>query len=407
MKNQLLTIALLAIIIQLPAAFLEEELYAVDEALYFESEDGFWALDLSGAIDVTALIWDERPVGIIEEEDFVNATVWPRLTLLADAFAGDRFYGFLKVRLDRGFHTGIEEDNIRVDEWYIRATVVEEHLDVQVGKFGTVFGNYTGRHDSWINPFITPPIIYDQVTSVHDDEAPADFQDFRDDQDAADAPGTWLPVIWGPVYTQGAALFATYGDFNLAGSVKNRGLSSRNEEWDEYDWEHPSWTGRLGYEPNPEWRFGVSGSIGPYYRESAERTLPAGKDRGDFDQISAGADVAWERGDWQAHAEFVFSHFDVPGIGDADTYGWYADAKYKIDANYFAALRFGQLFFNEVTDATGRDFEWDDDMLRLDASFGVRLSRHLQVKLQYTFQHHDNDFQQGPHQGGIEATLKF
>ena len=64
---------------------------------------------------------------------------------------------------------------MRLDEYAIRVSPLKDiPLSVQVGKFGTVVGNWVPRHYSWDNPFINAPLPYENVTGVWDSEAPED-----------------------------------------------------------------------------------------------------------------------------------------------------------------------------------------------------------------------------------------
>ena len=105
------------------------------------------------------------------------------------------------------------------------------------------------------------------------------------------------PVIWGPSYASGAAIFGRIGKVEYAAEVKNTSLSSRPETWDatETQWQNPTFSGRLGFRPNEMWTFGVSASTGTYLRPEAEPTLAPGHSLDDYRQIVIAQDIgfAW------------------------------------------------------------------------------------------------------------------
>ena len=81
----------------------EGVLQAIDDALFLQTEDGFFQLDVSGLVDAEYYAFSGHPPGLIffEDDDF-NA----RLSVFLDATLGNHLYGFVQARLDRGFDPG-------------------------------------------------------------------------------------------------------------------------------------------------------------------------------------------------------------------------------------------------------------------------------------------------------------
>src|SRR5207249_2006681 len=133
---------------------------------------------LSGQLDLEGYYIDQRPPGLIVSDDpfFFN----PRLALFLDAHLGNHFYGFVQARFDRGFDPGLKPDgDARFDEYLLRyIPFADPRLNLQVGKFATVIGNFVGRHHSWDNPFINMPLPYENITTVTDQSVPASRTDF-------------------------------------------------------------------------------------------------------------------------------------------------------------------------------------------------------------------------------------
>ena len=195
----------------------------------------------------------------------------------------------------------------------------------------------------------------------------------------------YIPVIWGPSYASGASVAGRLGLFEYAAEIKNASLSSRPESWDltRIGFEHPTISGRLGFRPNEMWNFGFAASQGPYFRPEAQATLPFGRDIGDYDQIVLAQDVSFAWHHLQLWAEFHEARFEVPNLGNAETFGYFIEAKYKITPQLFGALRWNQQFFNEVPNGDGAEAQWSRDISRVEVAIGYRFTTHTQLKLQY------------------------
>jgi hypothetical protein len=210
------------------------------------------------------------------------------------------------------------------------------------------------------------------------------------------------------VYATGASVAGRIGKFEYAAEIKNSGPSSRPESWtvEDVGFEHPTVAGRLGYRPDLRWNFGLSGSAGSYFRPEAANTLPPGTNIGDYRQFLIGQDFRFEWHLLQVWAEVYESRFEVPLAGNADTFAYYIETKYKFTPRFFGALRWNQQFFSEISNGTGPSVAWGDDISRIDAALGFRFTAHTQFKLQYSLRH----TAQENHFGNLVAaqfTLKF
>jgi hypothetical protein len=52
-------------------------------------------------------------------------------------------------------------------------------------------------------------------------------------------------------------------------------------------------------------------------------------------------------------AEFYEARFEVPNVGDADTFAYYVEAKYKFTPQLFGAVRWNQQLFNTINNGYG------------------------------------------------------
>jgi hypothetical protein len=381
----------------------------VDDALSVQTRDGTARLDFSIQFDLEGYYIDQRPPGLIygDDESFVN----PRLSLFVDAQLGKHLYSFVQARVDRGFDPRSQVRDARFDEYLLRYTPLENGwLNVQAGKFATVIGNWVPRHLSWDNPFINAPLPYERVTTASD-QSIVDAAGFLSRRDLPDKKDLWLPVVWGPDYTSGASLFGAVEKFDYAVELKNAALASRPESWDARDkgWEHPSVGARMGFRPGAAWNLGASFSHGSYLADAAERNaaFPPGKDAGDFQETVFGQDLSFAWHQWQIWSEVFFSRFEVPNVGDADEVAYYIEAKYKISSQWYGAMRWNQQLFGKVDNGLGGQTQWDRDAWRADLALGYRFTRHLQSKLQYSYNRQAGSLQQGEQLVAAQVTLKF
>ncbi len=94
-------------------------------------------------------------------------------------------------------------------------------------------------------------------------------------------------------------------------------------------------------------------------------------------------------------------------IGNADTFTYFVEAKYKFTPNLFAAVRWNQQLFDTVPDGAGGAQHWDRNISRVDTALGYRFTRHLQGKVQYSFAHENGPVQQGEQLLAAQLTIKF
>jgi len=388
----------------------QEFLDAVDDRLFLATSNGWARVDLSGLFDLEGYWFDAPPPGLIFGGD--DAFLNPRLSLFLDARAGKHLYSFVQARVDRGFDPRSKIRDARFDEYLLRYTPFDDaRVNVQVGKFATVVGNWVARHDSWNNPFITAPLPYESIVTIGDQSALPGPAPFLARAGMPDKKDLWVSVLWGPSYASGASLFGTVEKLDYALEVKNAGLSSRPAVWDatDQDWRHPTVSGRIGFRPDASWNLGASFSVGAYLQPGVEdlAAFPAGKSLDDFKQMTFAHDLRYAHGHWQVWGEVFFSRFEVPNVGDADSVSYYLETKYKLGAQWFAALRWNQQLFGQVPDAMGGESAWDRDRWRMDAALGCRLTRHLQGKVQYSHNHQTGQQQQGERLLAVQATLRF
>ncbi len=407
---------LAALLLATATARAEDWLDRLDSALTFNAADGKVRAHLSGLLDLEGYLTEKPAPGLLFTNN--NFLFNSRLTLFFDAQLGSHFYAFAQARFDDGFDPDYGTAQVRLDEYLLSYKPwATGPVLLQVGKFATVAGNWVARHDTWMNPFITAPLPYENLTGIWDgyavDEAGTLFNwshrpGSRYPTDGSDKI-LRLPIVWGPSYASGAAIFVQAGKFDLAVELKNTGLSSRPATWDatQTGFEHPAFTAHFAFRPDAAWNLGVSASHGPYLSEAAVPYLPPGRDIGDYNQIVIAQDISFAWHHLQIWAECFQTRYEVPGVGNADTLAYYIEAKYKFTPQLFGALRWNQQLYSSLRDAAGTSQSWGNDLWRIDAALTYRFTPRIQAKLQYTFIDEDTHERPHAHLGAMQFTVRF
>lgn len=384
---------------------LDDSLDRFDDALSRTAVHDTLRARLSGTLDLEFYHFEQPPPGLINSS--IDNLFIPRLTLFLDTQVGSQLYFFAETRVDRGFDPRDRGVQVRLDEYALRLTPwADGRVSVQIGKFATVVGNWIPRHLSWENPFINAPLVYENVTAIQD-RVGSVIPDFE--HHLLREKYEFNPVIWGPNYTSGISLAGHVEKFDYAVEMKNSSLSARPASWNatEIDFSNPTFSGRVGFRPNQAWNFGISASDGVYLRPEAEPTLPRGRDIGDYHQIVLGQDASFAWHHLQIWAEFYETRFEVPQMGNADTFAYYIEAKYKFTPQLFGAVRWNQQLFDTVDTLAGGHLQWGQDLGRIDIAATYRFTTHTQLKVQYDYQHETNGRHDDNHLIAGQFTLRF
>ncbi len=387
------------------------------DALSFSTPDARIRAKLSGAMDLEFYALSQPSPGLLHTDG--HALFNPRLTLVLDAQVGARAYLFAQSRVDRGFDPADGDGKWRLDEYAIRLTPrANGSLQLQAGKFATVVGNWVERHGSWKDPFITAPLPYENLTGIWDTFAPRSRRQLLEWAHVTSVPPVgneagekvWrTPIIWGPGYTSGFAAFWKTGKIEAALELKNASLSSHPGTWDldRNRWARPTFSGRVGYRPNEMWNLGLSASRGAYLRPSAAPTLAAGHELDDYRQTVVAHDAAFAWRHWQVWAEVYAARFEIPTIADARVYAGYVEAKYKLTARFFGALRVNRQSFAGILDDRGGRTPWGRNVTRHDLSAVFRFSPQAHFKVQYSLQRETTLQRAVRHTLASQFTLRF
>jgi hypothetical protein len=190
--------------VKLPA---EDSFDRIAEALTFSAFQDKVHARLSGLMDTEVYHFQQPAPGLISTKS--DSLFNPRLSLFLDTQIGPHVYGFVQARFDRGFDPTAGDLQARLDEYAIRITPWEDgRLNLQVGMFGTVVGNWMERHLSWENPFIAAPSPYENPTAIFDMEPPTSTLEFLSHEPAGNYEA--VPIIWGPSYATGASVLTPW-----------------------------------------------------------------------------------------------------------------------------------------------------------------------------------------------------
>jgi hypothetical protein len=388
----------------------------IQDTLTASADDGRFRGRLSGTFDLEGYTFPQPAPGLLYGDG--HHLVAPRLSLFLDAQIDGHVYAFAQARVDRGFDPGGYETEVRLDEYAVRVTPwSDSRFNLQVGKFATVIGNWTVRHDSWNNPFITAPLPYENLTGIWDVEAVRSgaqllqWSHVRPGLPAnitADEKNRRLPIVWGPSYVTGAAASGELGRLGYALEVKTAAPASRPDSWSpsQVDWADPTVSSRIYFRPDARWTLGISASAGTYLQPSADHTLPPGRSRRDYRELVLAHDAAFAWHHWQAWAEIYAARYEIPTVGHADTLAYYAEVKYKITPRFFSAVRWNEQLFGGIPDRGGSP-RWGRNLARLDLGPGFRFTSHVQVKLQYSVQHGDSAARTAPQTLAAQLTMRF
>jgi len=401
----LLALGFCAVAVTAQALEVEDFFERLDNALTVTAFQDNLRARLSGTLDLEVYHFQQPAPGLIDSK--IDNLFNPRLTLFLDAQLGSQFYFFAQSRLDRGFDPSDHGAQIRLDEYALRITPWEDgRFTLQVGKFATVIGNWVPRHLSWDNPFVNAPLVYENVTPIRDKSAPTSALDFVRSFDASKYE--FNPVIWGPNYASGLSVSGRFGQFDYAAEMKNAPLSARPSSWNitHNGFDQPSFDARIGFRPSQAWNFGLSAGDDAYFRSEAEPTLPRGRDLDDYRELILGQDASFAWHHLQLWAEFYEARFEVPRVGNADTFAYYFETRYKFTPQLFGAVRWNQQLFGKI-DIGPASRQWSNDLGRIDVAAGYRFTSHAQLKLQYSFQKETSGSSDDNHLLAAQFTVRF
>ena len=364
-----------------------------DAGLAYISSDGGVQLDLTGQLDLEVLTFTGHDAGLAYG---TGTFVAPRTRLFTDVFLGDRVYGLLELRSDRGEAPTVGAWHARVEQVFIRVSNLGGRLTLQAGRFASPFGSYAGRHLTTVDPFIRPPLAYDYRTIMSHTIAPPNadgFLHWKYDPDTFRSLAG-APPVWGVPYQWGALVSGRIGEIQYRVGAMNSAPSSEVDAWgwDAGRFKHPSLVLGVQAPVSADLSLGASYNRGPYL-ESAITT----GDHTVYTKEMVSLDATLARGPLMARAEVIRDRWVVPNVSE-DPVEWAYGAEAQIDvvAGFSIAVRYGYVDFRSVSDDLGAAStrpggraDWDHDIARYEIGLGYRLARN--AGLLGTFLHNENE----------------
>jgi hypothetical protein len=303
-----------------------------------------------------------------------------RVQLFLDAAVSPSLSVYLLLVL----HEGAED--LRADGAYAQWTPwPDRDLHVQAGKIPWPIGTWEPRGYSDANPLIGTPLLYQYHTSLAWNVPTASI-----DQLVASAGGGQYGLIYGASPAAGMPVVdVRYWDVGAValGALRpfefSIGAIQGSPGWpvtDPDDTPGQTTLGRVGFMPAPGLRGGVSGAWGTWLPEWFAPQLPAGGSLRDYHEWLAMTDIEASRGRWELHGEAFLKGWQTIRTGDLRLGGGYAEAKVGLSDGAWLAARYDAIRFANVRTSAGIVRPWDDDVDRLEAGAGYRVSRDVRVK---------------------------
>jgi len=314
--------------------------------------------------------------------------VAPRASLFVDVFAGERVYGLVELRADRGEAPADRPLRGRIEQAFLRAAPIPGvNASIQAGKFVSPFGAWTQRHAvSAEEPFIRPPIPYDWRTVICANFAPASAAGFLTWKDA---PGFFRPMgappVWNAPYQVGAMASGAWKAVGFRAAVMNSAPSSEPREWNGIGFgEHgASFVAHASVQVSPELRVGASYDRGGYLADEVEGA-PLPSPAGHYWQEIWGFDASFARGPVQLRGELLLDSWDLPNVREYPRdVSFYGEGRVKVTPGLFAAARYSGIRFDRISNGAGGEAEWDYPADRLQLAAGYRLGRTTELRAEY------------------------
>jgi hypothetical protein len=332
-------------------------------------------LSVSGQVDVLALGGrDERGLNRNFRSDSPFSQI--RLRLLGQHWVSERIGVFAELLFD------IASDP-RVNGAYVVVNDLAglDWLNTRIGMAPSPLGNF-GLRDTYFNsnPLVGVPLLW-QHRSTLDGTGLARNEDLmrRRRTNVIGLPilysACWLPQ-WELMGESGPfeySLHATSGSFSNMSAMEEEGVAGGV---------------RVGLEPIPGIRFGVSAGIGPWIggqlrdTQITARTYPGEPE--DYVQRVLGYDLEVLYGKLRLSSEAFASDWESPLIAEKlSSWSGYGEAAYDFLPSWQVATRVGAMKFSEISstnDGLGPATGWDDDTFQVESALSFRLTREVIVR---------------------------
>ncbi len=348
---------------------------------WWSNASGSVEAGLSGRLEIDGYATGEDGAGLLGPGEIFA----PRARLFFDFFAGDDLHVMLEGRFDRGDVPGTRDARARIEQAWVRIGGGSVPVSLQLGRMPSPVGSYGERHLGPADPFIRPPVPFDQRTVMSDRLFPGSvdgFLQWREDPETFRTNG--LPPIWQVPYPWGARLDVGRGTTGFHVALVNSAPSSVPSAWDLTSRSTRNPTVVVGARTaiGPAWRFQAWISRGPWLALAEEG--PGQDDLTTYLQTLIGGQVEWRRGGTVARAELWWDEWQVRFATNPilclpfRELPWSVELQQDLRPGLYVAGRVGGLDFLEADHSEYSGLgpvEWDDDFVRFEAAVGYRLAR--------------------------------
>lgn len=340
-------------------------------------------LDMRGLLDVG---FATRGAGL--EANWFNAGATSfdayRFRFFVEGAATRRIYVYTQLILDEILTHPVYGAYVVFTPWTGR----DAHL--MIGKMPWIIGTYGPRTYSDRKPLIGTPLIYQYHTTLRYDAIPPNADallavagrgQYGVQYGSATNRFRGMPVIYDFCWDAGLAVTGSQNGFEYAVGMINGTPGWMTPAQDNN--EGKSVLGRIGIQPIPMVRAGVSASYGPYLNESLDPQLPPGKTANHYMQKLLMADLSIESGHVELRGEGYVNRWMTPTVGDLEVTGYYAEGKLGLPYGTWVAARWEQMMYSDLTGSSGVPQPWNHDYDRLETGIGYRISRGQVIKAVY------------------------
>lgn len=265
-------------------------------------------------------------------------------------------------------------------------------LVIQAGRIPPVVGAFGRRAYGRDNAVLGMPLAYQYLTLLRPDALPSSTSDLLKMRGRG-----WQPSypIGNLALTTGVPLVAaSRWDTGVEGTWTSRGLELsaavtqgapavplvRESNHD------LMWSGRAAAHIPGSITIGVSGARAGWLADSVLDLTPDGRGTPHTQTLLA-ADTEFGVGRWLVRAEWLRSTFDVPVVNDPDplhrltAQSGFIEGRYRFHPRMQIGVRADRLAFGQLRDPdTGVSTTWDANVTRVEVTFGLRLSRALELR---------------------------
>jgi len=253
-------------------------------------------------------------------------------------------------------------------------------LALRAGLIPMVVGGWQERAYPHLQPLIDEPLSSGYLLPIRSGAIPGDVDELLSQRGARNrtrypmgvSQGSAVTLIYEHCWDTGIELFGQLGPIRYRGAVMHdvpgaaapAGAEERSGN---------SFQGRLTWQASQALRLGGSFATGPYLKKTVEPFLPEGRVAREYDQRLWGADLRFEKGRVDVHAEWLHNEWESPWIGERLlTDSWEGELSLELVPGLRAAARASGLVHSDVTASSGRRLSWEANARRYEAGLAWR-----------------------------------